>query len=332
MRRTRYCPFHSKGATAHETCTYCPPGPPEAIPPMSTQQTVAWLLTYQNGRVISGPTMMNVSSYRQQLKSKLAERCARKPGYSLRAFARDLGYGPSQLSRVMNGKQHLSVATAQGVAERLFDSELDRDLFLARVEYEGATRESLKTAAFARLERLGSLQSDSEETLLLQEDAFHFISDWYHVPILSLMTLHLAPKTYTGISRYLGITHIEAKLAIERLMRLGMIKIEGDRWVKVHAKLMVPSGAPSQSIRKFHRKMIEKALEAIEGQSIEQRTLMGRTITLAPKDLPKFRAMIDDFSSKLGELSANSKPRSKVYQVNVQMFDLAAVAEGTPKP
>jgi uncharacterized protein (TIGR02147 family) len=276
--------------------------------------------------------MTQILSYRQDLKSKLAERCDRKVGYSLRAFARDLSYGPSQLSRVMNGKQHLSVATAQIVAERLFDSELDRDLFMAKVEYEGATRESLKSAALTKLERLGSLQS-TDSTLLLQQDAFHFISDWYHIPILDLMTLHVAPKTPKGVARYFGISHMEAKLAIERLIRLGMLKEDKGRWIKVHSRLVVPSGAPSASIRKFHRKMIEKALEAIDGQAVEQRTLMGRTIAIAPKDLSKFRAMIDDFSSKLSELAATSRPRSKLYQINVQMFDLEAAARnGEGKP
>ncbi len=115
---------------------------------------------------------------------------------------------------------------------------------------------------------------------------------------------------------------IQAELAIERLMRMGMLKRESDRWHKVHSNVVVPSGAPKTGVRKFHRSMICKALEAIEGQDIDRRYLSAYTIALAPKDLPKLKTSIDDFLKKVSELSARSRPKSRLYQMNVQLFDL----------
>jgi uncharacterized protein (TIGR02147 family) len=266
------------------------------------------------------PPMIQSVPYRQQLQQKLAERCQRKPGYSLRAFARDLGYGAPQLSRVLNGKQHLSLPNAELLANRLFESETERAGFIAQVAYESTSKPTLKAAA---LEKLNRALTDGE-THLVQQDAFTIISEWYHFPLLDLMTLHLAPQTPAAIGRYLGISAIEAKLAIERLIRVGLLKQEGKRLLKTHGKLTVPSGGPRAGIRRFHRSMIEKARDAIESQTVEERYLSARTIGLAPKDLPKLRAAVDDFMEKVAAISAASKPKSRIYQVNTQLFDLAS--------
>lgn len=265
--------------------------------------------------------MTSVPSYREQLHSQLKNRCARRPGYSLRAFARDLGYGPSQLSRVMNGKQHLSPASARLIAERLFDSQMDQEAFVARVEHESSPKDAVRVSARKRLETLEP-EIQENDTVLLEQDAFVVISEWYHLPILDLMTLHDRPATPAAVAAFLGISKAEAGQAIERLIRLKLLKHENGRYAKTHGKLLVPSGGPNGGVRKFHRSMIEKGLRAIEGQSVERRYLSARTVAFAPKDLPKFKAAVDEFMRKLSELTHASRPKTKLYQVTTQMFDL----------
>jgi uncharacterized protein (TIGR02147 family) len=272
-------------------------------------------------------------SYRLQLQERFEQRKSARPAYSLRAFARDLGYGAPQLSRVINGKQHLSLATARSVADRLFDSERERELFVAQVELESAPDEKKRQAAQAKLGRVQEREF-GEETVLLGQEDFLVISDWYHLPILYLTSLHGSPTTVAGVAKYLGIGKAEAGQAIERLVRLGLLRKQGSGWVQTHVRLHVPSGKASGAVRKFHRSMIQKALVAIDGQDVEQRYLSARTLGIAPKDLPKFRALVDDFLARASVLAAESEHRSKLYQINVQMFDLDATASapGTRSP
>jgi uncharacterized protein (TIGR02147 family) len=130
--------------------------------------------------------------------------------------------------------------------------------------------------------------------------------------------------TVAGIAKYLGLGKAETGQAVERLERLKLLRKEGQGWVHTHARLCVPSGKASGAVRKYHRSMIEKALHAVEGQDVERRYLSARTIGIAPKDLSKFRALVDDFLARASVLAAESEQRSKLYQFNVQMFDLEA--------
>src|SRR5262245_40700147 len=53
------------------------------------------------------------------LQQELARRCAKNPGYSLRAFSRALGLSPTVLSLVLSGKRPLSKKAVAKVVEVL---------------------------------------------------------------------------------------------------------------------------------------------------------------------------------------------------------------------
>jgi uncharacterized protein (TIGR02147 family) len=263
-------------------------------------------------------------SYREQILSRFEARKTKRPSYSLRAFARDLDYGAPQLSRVLGGKQHLSLANARTIADRLFDSERERELFVAQVELDSAANERARESARIKLERV-KVREFGDETVVLQPEDFVVISEWYHLPILFLVPLKGAPKTTAGIAKYLGIGKAEAAQAVERLERLGLIRASAEGgWQSTHARLHVPTDKANAGIRKFHRSMIEKAYHAVDGLAPERRHLQASTIGIAPKDMPKFRALIDDFVGRIGALGLECENETKLYQINVQMFDLEA--------
>lgn len=271
-------------------------------------------------------------TYREQIQSRFEARKAKRPAYSMRAFARDLAYGAPQLSRVMSGKQHLSLANARTIADRLFESERERELFVAQVELDSANNERSRESAKLKLDRVRGREY-GDETVVLPFEDFQVISDWYHLPILYMVSLKGAPTTHAGVAKYLGIGKAEAHDAVERLVRLDLIRTKKEGgWESTHKRLHVPSGKGHGAARKFHRSMIEKALQAIEGQEVERRYLSACTVNIAPKDLPKFRALVDDFLNRTTVLASESENRSSLYQINVQMFDLAAQPASGAKP
>ena len=60
---------------------------------------------------------------REILSDALNERISINPGYSLRAFARDLGISPQLLSNVINGKRGMSADLATRIAGKINLSE-----------------------------------------------------------------------------------------------------------------------------------------------------------------------------------------------------------------
>lgn len=270
-----------------------------------------------------------MSGYRGQLRGIFERRKALRPAYSLRAFARDLAYGAPQLSRVMNAKQHLSLAAARTLAERLLESDREREIFVAEVELESASTPKAADAAREKLERARKREF-GEETVIVQPDDFQVISDWYHLPILYLLSLQGAPRNIAGVARYLAIGKAEAGQAVERMERMGLIRKDGAGWTPTHARLHVPSGKANGAVRKFHRSMIEKALRAVDAQDVESRYLSARTLAIAPKDMAKYRALVDDFLARASVLCNESRAKTRLYQINVQMFDLASSNQANP--
>jgi len=69
------------------------------------------------------------NKYIEMLRNELDNRFSSRPSYSLRAFARDLGPSPSQISLVLNKKLGLSKKSAVSISSRVNWAEAERALF-----------------------------------------------------------------------------------------------------------------------------------------------------------------------------------------------------------
>lgn len=61
---------------------------------------------------------------------------------------------------------------------------------------------------------------------LISQDIFATIADWYHLAILDLSLMKDFKSSPSWISARLGISVLEAKIAVDRLVRLGFFKVE----------------------------------------------------------------------------------------------------------
>ena len=104
--------------------------------------------------------------YRVALANELTARTARNARYSLRSFARDLGVSVTALSDVLSGKRHFAVKNAYRVIEKLGWSPLQSEAFLQNIV-------------------AGVPPKQTREEILLNDDLFRVISDWYYLVILN---------------------------------------------------------------------------------------------------------------------------------------------------
>ncbi len=260
--------------------------------------------------------------YRNTLRNKLTSALERNKRYSLRAFARDLDIDVGQLSRVLNGKENLSVESAQLVAGKLFATKKQQQAFVYMVELATAKKTETKTRILEALKGLDTRNS----TVVLLLDQFKLISEWYHIAILDLSSIVGQAITPRAVSRTLGISQTEAKLALERLMRLGLLTESEGRLQKTSRSLQVPeSRERDENVRRFHMQMIQKAYESVEGQDTARRYLIGKTLAIAEKDLTKVKALADQFFKKVAVLVQESDTPDRLYQLNVQLFDLMKI-------
>lgn len=259
---------------------------------------------------------METLNYRHLLKKELSERAAKNQSYSLRAFARDLEVEPAQLSRVLKGTQNISLQSAQNIARKIYKQKKEQELFLSLVALSLAKKPSEAAAALAEVKRK-NISVDYVELSWID-----VISDWYHMAIAELVTLPRAPRTPQDISKYLGLSVPEVDLAIDRLLQLGILRNVGGRYRKSSHEIATPSGVPSAAIRRYHKQMIEKALESVDTQDVSERFLYGRTMTIKKADLPQLEALTREYLHRLSELSQDTEACDSLYQVNIQTFNL----------
>ncbi len=262
---------------------------------------------------------MLANQYREILREELTKRCQVNKSFSLRAFSRFLGIEPAQLSRVLGGKKNISPTTAKNISELLFEKGKERELFVSLVEYATAKNSKTRETILNRIKKNNNKQLKSN----LELEAMRVVSDWYHIAILDMTYLSDFDSRPTKIASFLGITEMEAKLAIDRLLGLGLLQRKNGRLVKTTDKLATPTNEPSIGIRSFHKQMISKALKSIDEQKISERYIVGKTFTVSKFDLPKLKELTEKFKDDVSDVLTNSNYKNdSLYQLNIQLFNL----------
>jgi uncharacterized protein (TIGR02147 family) len=238
------------------------------------------------------------------LSQELQRRCERNPRYSLRAFSQSLGLSHTIVSLVLSGKRPLSKKACVKVADALnYTPEETRALISNRVSQD------LPMVPVA-------------EATTLDLDSFAVISDWYHFAILSLLEVKGARFEPKWISRRLGISPVEARLAMERLKRLGLVHEVAGRWRQSSKSLKIASHLSTPATRKFQGQLIQKAAESLEKDPLGERDHTNITFAMDRRLVPYARERIRKFRRELcAELEAAGKAKD-VYTICVQLFPL----------
>jgi uncharacterized protein (TIGR02147 family) len=262
------------------------------------------------------------SNHRSYLRDVLSERIRKNPAYSLRAMARQLGLVCSQLSEVMSGKGGLSLASAIRVARKLELSEEETEYFCWLVQLEGETDPGVRETLVQKVNRLRSARN-ARPLQDLSVDQFRQIADWYHSAIIELAGLPGFEFAPAAIAAMLGITRLEAEVALERLERLELLyRDERGRWRRSEEDIQVRSPVRNAAMRMFYRQMMDKASAALETQTPDERLSGYETLTFSPEALPEARAAIDGFFEEMLRLSRKYPRNNHVYHLLVHFFDL----------
>jgi uncharacterized protein (TIGR02147 family) len=234
------------------------------------------------------------------LQRELKKRCERNPRYSLRAFSASLGLSHTVVSLVLSGKRPLSKKAAEKVCGSLALSGFERQSVLRRSSLE-------------------ALPPSSE---ILDLDAFSIISDWYHFAILSLVKLPNAESDSRWIARQIGINPVEARLAVERLLRVGLLVEKNGKWKRSKTAIQIDNRQSTTATRKFQTQLTHRSLESLENDSLDRRDHTSVTFPMDAKSMGKARDRITKFRHELCAEFESIGNDSDVYTMTVQLFPL----------
>jgi len=210
---------------------------------------------------LARPTPAN--DFRLFLQQELGRRCTRNPQYSLRAFAKFLAVDHATLSQWLRGRRRLTTKAIERLGGRLKLS-------------------AKSIAAYVANERLLGGRDEAEprrrEVQQLASDTANLIADWYHYAILELVRLREFKADSRWIGRVLGISVDEVNVALQRLLRLGLLEMtDSGRWRD-------KSGDTTASIDEFTTVAIQRLFE-------QSRRLSLAALTAAPPELREHSSM-----------------------------------------
>lgn len=256
---------------------------------------------------------------RHILQDEFGVRRGLNPSYSLRAFARDLGVSPQQLSNVMNGRRGLGPELAERVAMKLELSPEKREMFLESLRARFSRSRIQRIVSESRLQSL----RPTAETRELELDYFKTISNWYHFALIELVKLRKnKPQTVTWFSRRLGISENEVDVALMRLERLGLVTKSQAGWHVNQDVVTFDYGRINDAVRKFHHQVLEKAIVAMSSQTSEQRYGSSSTIPIKVSSLPLARQLIQEFRTEFNKAVTAPEDGEEVYGLSLQFFRL----------
>jgi len=227
------------------------------------------------------------------LKQEYESRKLRNSAYSLRAFANFLGIGIASLSDVLGGKRKLSPKNKVKVAEKLHLSpEQKRVLFLKVVE---------------------------NVRPIIEEEKFRIISDWYHYGILVIPEIKNHKAAPSWVAKKLGITNLEAKEGIARLIKLELLKKENGKLKRLVAPFTTTIDVPSTAIRKRHLQILDKGKDSLLYTDIKDRFFFETTMAIDPKNFDKAKDMIVRYMRKVCA-HLETGEQKEVYSLTTGLF------------
>jgi uncharacterized protein (TIGR02147 family) len=251
--------------------------------------------------------LKTTSSFRQWLQSELTDRCRKNPRYSLRSFALLLDLEPSSLSKILAGKRNPTAKIIIKICERLSVGPFQTDCFV-----KAASKKQVSVSCV-----------EEKDYQLIAEDTFAYIANWYYAAILELTYTDELEEDPQFISRALGITVSEAKIALKRLIRLGLLTRNGSSLQKTNNFITnFAPGFTSSANKEFQRQIIQKALEAIDLVESNEKDITSMTMAIDMDKLPEARKVISKFRRDMCSFLEDGA-QTRVYNLGIQLYPIS---------
>jgi uncharacterized protein (TIGR02147 family) len=246
------------------------------------------------------------------LRQELEDRCLRNPSYSLRAFAAHLEMDASTLSKILKGKRPLGEATISKLGSRIGLSDKEISVFV-----DIADKKVDHSAEQMKFDQL-------------TYDRFAVISDWSHFVILELMQVKGFRPDAAWIAKSLGLQVTEVEVSIERLKRVGLLKVNAKgAWQDLSGGNTTSIGPDMASVahRRLQQQFLEKAADSLVSVPLQERDHSTMTVAVDRSRLPAAREKIKRFRRGLAKFLTEGEVHDEVMNLNIALFPMTKLNE-----
>lgn len=261
---------------------------------------------------VNFPNMNEQIALQTTLRKKFLEYQSKNKSFSIRALAKRLGMQPGATNEILKGQRRVSRNIAVKIAERLQLDPTERMNLLKDFP------EKLKRNSKLVPNRNGKQLEDMK----LSAEQFSLISEWIHFAILSLLKTPSFKSESAWIADRFGVTELEATLAIERLISVGLVKKdEHNNLVRTSSHTNTTDDVLNLSLQKAHMSDMEMAKEKIQTTPVDERDFSFLTFNGNPKYLPMAKEILRKAQDDLKELMDQDDAK-EVYKVCTYLYPL----------
>jgi uncharacterized protein (TIGR02147 family) len=277
---------------------------------------------------MSEPDLLHYSDFRLYLADFHRWRKQGDPRFSLRRFAKEIGFSSHTLLRyILDGQRNLSKRTLMKISLALGLSGARADFFENLVFFNQADTMQEKDHFYQKL-----LAADKTRGLKkLESRQFEVLKTWYHTAIREMLNLGSFNPDPAWIARKLlpSIEPREARDSLKLLTGSGLIKRTANGYVAVDNAITTDDETMALFVRNYHLEMLDLAKRAIDEVAPEQRDISSVCMTIREADLPKLKKQIQLMRKELRVFAAEGKQAERVVQVNIQLFPLSQGNQGS---
>nr|BFD69071.1 hypothetical protein HAGR004_40930 [Bdellovibrio sp. HAGR004] len=259
--------------------------------------------------------------YRTILNEVFRERSLANSSYSLRAFARDIQIAPSTISEILNGKKGLSPKLARSVAQSLRLPDWEVEYFCDLVTQEHAKSPRVRNEAKQRLKE----KRQENKLHILNQNAMRSLTSWIDLAVLEVTHLSEFQGSASWISKKLNVEESIVRDSVKRLVdsRLLEINDKSGAWRDVSPLFSSTDGINSESIRKFHRSVLNLALKNLEIPDVNARSVKSVVFSVSEENGLKAQRILNEAILKIVALADQKhQKRSDVMCFSGQLFSL----------
>jgi len=265
----------------------------------------------------------NYTSASRFLKDCWHEKNKKNPSFSLRAWARNLGFkSHSPLHLMLAGKRSIPKKYVPAFVEYFDFSSKEEIYFESLIELERAGDPAKKEFYLKRLRGL----SPRPPVRMVEVEHFTCLRDPLHIIIMEMTALKgfkPEPKwIQSRVSYKVSLNDIEE--AIDRLIGLGLLKENADgSLARTHAHITNRADIADRAVQEYHGNVSKLAAESVFAQALSEREYNAYSLNIKKSRMPRAKEMIREFVKRfIREVEAAPSEGEETYHLNVQFFGL----------
>ena len=245
-----------------------------------------------------------------------------RPAFSYRQFSRRAGFAsPNYLKLVTDGKRNLAVKAIPQFAKALHINDVETEYLQELVLFAHAKTDHQKNLHYQRIRQ----KQGASPLGGLGKDQYELYSQWYILPIRELigMSDFRDDPQWIGQRLYPNIRPKQAEQALKTLETLGLTARDEDgRLVQSERNLSTPATVRSLAVRNYHRSMMERAIDSLDGLPTEQRNLSALTLALSREQYEQLCTKIEEFRHQTLHDMTQDSEEQELYHVGFQVVPL----------